>query len=130
MELNDKLFFFKCTFMHFQLRWSYVFHNKRKKAVAYQTLSKMSAHYVSDFFIINQWVLKLGALWGPDNDNILKKLYNLYAIGTTLFVNLFFTTTEFVSFADTYGNEYDLIKNISFALTHLLGAMKVSMISC
>lgn len=87
----------------------------------------MSDSYESDFFVVNRWILKLGALWKPEISNlILIYLYEVYAIGTFLFVNIFFTTTEFISLLETYDNEYDLIKNISFALTHLLGAFKVS----
>lgn len=82
---------------------------------------------ISDFFAVNQKILKLGALWRPTLKNfILNYLYTVYAIGTFLFVNVFFTSTEFISLVNTFGNEYDLIKNISFALTHLLGAFKVS----
>lgn len=81
----------------------------------------------SGFFFVNQWILKIGALWKPDTENvILQTLYTVYAVGTFLFVNVFFTTTEFASLLYTYNNEYDFIKNISFALTHLLGAFKVS----
>ncbi|XP_072386240.1 odorant receptor 33a-like isoform X2 [Diabrotica undecimpunctata] len=65
-------------------------------------------------------------MWRPESQNdVIQSLYTLYVIGIFLFVNLFFTFTEFLSILYVYNNEYDLIKNISFALTHFMGAVKV-----
>ncbi|CAG9857621.1 unnamed protein product [Phyllotreta striolata] len=86
----------------------------------------MPDSYPEDFFVVNRWILKFAGMWRPDTDNvIIQALYTTYVIGIFLFVNIFFTSTEFLSLLYTYGNEYDLIKNISFALTHLMGAVKV-----
>lgn len=86
----------------------------------------MADKYVTDFFVVNRWILRFAGIWRPDTQNdILQALYTLYVIGIFVFVNLFFTFTEFLSLLYTYGNEYDLIKNVSFALTHLMGAVKV-----
>lgn len=88
----------------------------------YRVVSRMT-----DFFILNRCILKIGGLWKPDSKNMaLSLLYRAYALGTIFFVNIFFTSTEFISLMHTYNDEYNLIKNINFALTHLLGAFKVS----
>lgn len=87
----------------------------------------MAAAYANDYFVANRWLLILAGLWRPDiNNQLIQKLYKIYAVAIFLYVNVYFTTTEFVSLLYTYGSVYDLLKNISFAITHLLGASKVS----
>ncbi|KAJ8978674.1 hypothetical protein NQ317_019110 [Molorchus minor] len=86
----------------------------------------MSPEYAEDFFVVNRWIIRCAGLWSPETKNgTIQNMYKIYAILIVAFVNVFFTATEFVSLYYTYGNEYDLIKNISFALTHLMGAIKV-----
>lgn len=78
-----------------------------------------------DYFAYNRWILKCAGLWAPDSCSLkIKILYSLYAVFVFLFVNLYFTTTEFISLFDTYKNPYNMIKNINFALTHMMGAAK------
>ncbi|CAG9819146.1 unnamed protein product [Phaedon cochleariae] len=86
----------------------------------------MSDTYAEDFFVINRWILKCAGMWRPEtkNENI-RILYTAYVTGIFLFVNIFFTGTEFLSLISTFGHEYDFIKNVSFLLTHLMGAVKV-----
>lgn len=83
------------------------------------------AHRTKDYFSYNRYILKCAGLWAPENCSYTSKiLYRLYAIFVFLFVNLYFTSTEFVSLFDTYKRPYDLIKNVNFALTHAMGAVK------
>lgn len=78
-----------------------------------------------DCFFCNRIILRFAGLWQPEKMTRLQKfLYRTYAVFVFLFVNLFFTTTEFISLWETRKNFYDLIKNINFALTHLMGAVK------
>lgn len=78
-----------------------------------------------DYFPCNRVILRFAGLWQPENlTNFQKFLFRYYATFTFLFVNLFFTATEFVSLLETRRNLNDLIKNINFALTHLMGAVK------
>ncbi|KAF2904685.1 hypothetical protein ILUMI_01491 [Ignelater luminosus] len=85
-----------------------------------------NSEYEKDHFILNRWILRGAGLWAPETKSkIIKIGFNCYAVIVFLFVNLFFTPTEFVSIKDTYKNLNALIKNLSFALTHLLGAIKV-----
>lgn len=78
-----------------------------------------------DFFVYNRIFLKCAGLWAPENQTtILSYLYKSYATFIFLFVNVYFTFTEFVSLMQTYRNLHDVIKNINFALTHLMGAIK------
>lgn len=83
------------------------------------------AAFCRDYFFCNRIILRFAGLWRPDKvGNFQKFLYQCYAIFVFLFVNLFFTTTEFVSLLETRRDLHDLIKNINFALTHLMGAVK------
>lgn len=79
-----------------------------------------------DYFLYNRLILRFAGLWQPDHyaTPLQKILYNTYATFTFLFVNVFFTTTEFISLYETRHDLYALIKNINFALTHLMGAVK------
>lgn len=80
---------------------------------------------VDDFFIVNRWILKCAGLWLPENQNFyIQSLYKLYTISVFIFVNVYFTSTEFVSLFYTFNHLHDFIKNIGFALTHLMGAIK------
>lgn len=80
---------------------------------------------VKDYFVCNRVILRFAGLWQPEKATSLQNhLYKIYAIFIFLFVNLFFTTTEFISIYETRRNLYALIKNINFALTHLMGAVK------
>ncbi|XP_048521609.1 odorant receptor 83a [Dendroctonus ponderosae] len=82
--------------------------------------------YATDFFSVNRWILKCAGLWPPSTPNrVVRRLYQLYTIGVFLFVNLWFTGTEFVSLFYTYKSQYELIKNVNFFLTHFMGAVKV-----
>lgn len=82
--------------------------------------------YASDFFLVNRWMLRCAGLWRPEVKNKYVQLsYTIYAVTVFLFVNLWFTSTEFVSLFYTYRDEYEFIKNINFFLTHLMGALKV-----
>ncbi|XP_030767442.1 uncharacterized protein LOC115891179 [Sitophilus oryzae] len=82
--------------------------------------------YAKDFFKINRWMLKCAGLWKPDTTNkTIQLLYRVYVIVVFLFVNLWFTSTEFGSLFSTYKDEYPLIKNVNFFLTHFMGAVKV-----
>lgn len=90
----------------------------------------MVERYAQDFFEVNRWILRFAGLWRPETGNkLVQKFYTAYAIAIFLFVNLYFTATEFLSLIFTVENEYDLIKNLSFALTHLMGAVKVKFVS-
>nr|QXE93230.1 odorant receptor 4 [Eucryptorrhynchus brandti] len=83
--------------------------------------------YSSDFFIINRWMLRVAGLWKPETRNKYVQLcYQIYAVTVFLFVNVWFTFTEFMSLFYTYKNKYELIKNVNFFLTHLMGAVKVT----
>lgn len=85
----------------------------------------MNEPYAEDFFVVNRWLLRCAGLWSPNSRHkIVLVSYKIYSIGIFL-VNIFFTATEFASFCYTYRNEYDLLKNISIALTHLMGAIKI-----
>lgn len=87
----------------------------------------MSDEYIQDVFIVNRWILRLAGLWRPSNPSkIIQNLYVTYAVFVYLFVNLFFTGTEFLSLFYTYKNLYKFIKNINFFLTHFMGAVKVT----
>lgn len=50
--------------------------------------------------------------------------FRVYAAIVFLFVNVWFTSTEFISIKDTKHDWELLIKNINFALTHMMGAFK------
>ncbi|CAG9768024.1 unnamed protein product [Ceutorhynchus assimilis] len=82
--------------------------------------------YATDFFVVNRWMLRCAGLWRPQSKSKqLQFCYTIYAITVFLFVNIWFTFTEFVSLFYTYKNEYELIKNVNFFLTHFMGALKV-----
>lgn len=84
------------------------------------------SEYGKDHFILNRWILRGAGLWAPETKSkIISIGFKCYAVIVFLFVNLFFTSTEFISIKDTYKDLNMLIKNLSFALTHLLGAIKV-----
>lgn len=79
----------------------------------------------TDYFFFNRVILRCAGLWQPENPSYTRRLlYRAYAIFVFLFVNLYFTTTEFVSLLETWKDLNDLIKNVNFALTHLMGAVK------
>ncbi|XP_066259995.1 odorant receptor 2a-like [Euwallacea similis] len=85
-----------------------------------------NVEYAQDFFSINRWILRCAGLWRPSSANkYIQICYTLYAILVFAFVNLWFTFTEFVSLFYTFRNEYELIKNVNFFLTHFMGAIKV-----
>nr|WJJ63303.1 odorant receptor 3 [Pachyrhinus yasumatsui] len=85
-----------------------------------------SNSYATDFFFVNRWMLRCAGLWRPESKNErVQFLYKIYAIIVFIFVNLWFTSTEFVSLFYTYKNESEFIKNINFFLTHFMGAVKV-----
>ncbi|RZC42074.1 odorant receptor 71a, partial [Asbolus verrucosus] len=83
--------------------------------------------YVKDVFVVNRWILRLAGLWKPDNSSKYVQIaFRIYAVVVFLFVNIYFTTTEFLSLFYTYKNLYDFIKNVNFFLTHFMGAAKVT----
>ncbi|XP_066144369.1 odorant receptor 2a-like isoform X2 [Euwallacea fornicatus] len=85
-----------------------------------------NAKYAQDFFSVNRWILRCAGLWRPSTINkYIQICYTFYAILVFAFVNLWFTFTEFVSLFYTFKNEYELIKNVNFFLTHFMGAIKV-----
>lgn len=89
-------------------------------------MSRKNQRYATDFFSVNQWMLRRSGLWRPSNKNkSLQFCYTLYAIFVFIFVNLWFTSTEFISLFYTYKDKYALIKNVNFFLTHFMGAIKV-----
>lgn len=78
-----------------------------------------------DYFFCNRIILRCAGLWEPESVSRLQRLaYRAYAIFVFVFVNIVFTATEFVSLLETRRDLHDLIKNINFALTHLMGAVK------
>nr|UQK85193.1 odorant receptor 3 [Hylobius abietis] len=82
--------------------------------------------YARDFFVVNRWMLMCAGLWRPETKNkYIQFFYTVYAVTVFVFVNLWFTFTEFVSLFYTYKDKYELIKNVNFFLTHLMGALKV-----
>lgn len=85
------------------------------------------AEYIKDVFVVNRWILRFAGLWVPDNRaKSIQFLYKCYAIFVFLFVNLYFTATEFLSLFYTYKHLFSFIKNINFFLTHFMGAVKVT----
>ncbi|XP_050315801.1 odorant receptor 4-like [Anthonomus grandis grandis] len=91
-----------------------------------EQLKPLNPNYVTDFFSVNRWMLRCAGLWRPNTSNqTIQKLYTIYAITVFLFVNVWFTFTEFISLFYTYKNQYELIKNVNFFLTHFMGAVKV-----
>ncbi|KAJ8934676.1 hypothetical protein NQ318_015145 [Aromia moschata] len=88
-------------------------------------LVTMSKPYARDFFVANRWILRCAGLWPPEIQNrAIQIAYKAYSIAIFLFVNCFFTASEFVSLYYTYNSRYHLIKNVGFGLTHLMGAVK------
>ncbi|EFA10800.2 odorant receptor 94a [Tribolium castaneum] len=86
----------------------------------------MSDEYVKDVFIANRWMLRCAGLWTPSTRSKLVQIpYKIYAIVVFLFVNVYFTSTEFLSLFYTHKNLYNFIKNVNFFLTHFMGAVKV-----
>jgi hypothetical protein len=83
--------------------------------------------YIEDVFVVNRWILRCAGLWFPDSKSKLIQIpYKIYAVVVFLFVNVYFTSTEFLSLFYTYKNLYDFIKNVNFFLTHFMGAVKVT----
>lgn len=83
------------------------------------------SEYAKNYFVFNRWMLKYAGLWAPTKPHvIIYYLYKCYQIVVFLFVNLYFTATEFLCIMETKHNVDFLIKNINFALTHLMGAFK------
>lgn len=83
------------------------------------------ASYPDDFFFFNRFILRYAGLWSPETTRpLFRFLYASYAVLVLVFVNVWFTATEFVSIFSTYRDLHDLIKNVNFALTHLMGAVK------
>ena len=83
--------------------------------------------YTKDVFIVNRWILRCAGLWKPSSPSKFIQIpYKIYAIIVFLFVNLYFTSTEFFSLFYTYKNLDDFIKNVNFFLTHFMGAVKVT----
>lgn len=81
-------------------------------------------NYPENYFHYNRIILRCAGLWAPDDCSLVKHLYKIYAVFVFLFVNLYFTSTEFVSLFQTYKEPHELIKNVNFALTHFMGAIK------
>lgn len=89
-------------------------------------LKRVGLSAAQDFFFLNRWIMRFAGLWLPDSQNPnVQTAYKIYAIFVFVFVNLYFTATEFVSLFYTYKDLSEFIKNINFALTHLMGAVKV-----
>lgn len=89
-------------------------------------MSEKHQRYATDFFSVNQWMLRRAGLWRPSTKNQYYQFcYTLYAISVFIFVNSWFTSTEFISLFYTYKDKYALIKNVNFFLTHFMGAIKV-----
>lgn len=88
-------------------------------------LAIQESGYPKDYFSFNRFMLRYAGLWAPENSKpLVKILYFSYATLVFVFVNVYFTGTEFVSLIQTYREPHDMIKNINFALTHLMGAIK------
>lgn len=88
-------------------------------------MQEEKSNYVQNYFIFNRWMLMCAGLWTPNfKSNISKRIYNIYSVFVFIFVNIWFTSTEFICIKDTYTNLDFLIKNINFGLTHFMGALK------
>ncbi|KAL1501294.1 hypothetical protein ABEB36_006641 [Hypothenemus hampei] len=86
----------------------------------------MNKEQALSFFNVNRWMLRCAGLWRPEIKNqYWQRLYTIYGIVVFLFVNLWFTATEFISIFYTMKNQFEFIKNINFFLTHFMGAIKV-----
>lgn len=88
-------------------------------------MSSSESQYAKNHFGLNRWILTYAGLWVPDTKSkIAIFFFRVYAAIVFLFVNVWFTSTEFISIKDTKHDWELLIKNINFALTHMMGAFK------